>query len=218
MEALLAFGIIFIVIVLILVIVLYVVLGIVLNKLNKLMYGKGTAMAWIPLANIYLLGKLTVSKLLGWILLVVLFSISSYTTTIDGVAKSVTLLPENISSILSIVYNGVVLVLFIYAIIKISKLKNKKNIDTLSSDNATILNQNNEQVMTQPKHPQEKPKKLTNEVQEPIIKEEPTVLKQVQPQKDVSQPQPMVNQQVQAQNNNQTPSELNNLFNTNNKN
>ena len=74
MEALLAFGIIFIVIVLILVIVLYVVLGIVLNKLNKLMYGKGTAMAWIPLANIYLLGKLTVSKLLGWILLVVLFS------------------------------------------------------------------------------------------------------------------------------------------------
>ena len=37
--------------VLVIAITIYVVEGIFLNKLNKLMYGKGTPMAWIPIAN-----------------------------------------------------------------------------------------------------------------------------------------------------------------------
>ena len=55
------------------VIAIYIATAIFLNKFNKLVYGKGTAKAWIPIANIYLLGKLTVNKFVGWILVACIF-------------------------------------------------------------------------------------------------------------------------------------------------
>ena len=55
------------------VILIYILVGILLNKLNKVMYGKGTALAFIPFCNVYLLGKLTINKIVGWVLLGCLF-------------------------------------------------------------------------------------------------------------------------------------------------
>lgn len=118
---LLAFG----TIVLVVAIVIYVVMEIELNMLNKIMYGKCTALAWIPICNTYLLGKLTVNKLVGWILVICIFVTGSFTTTVDGVEKVYSLLPANISSIVSTIYGLVVFGLFIYAIVKYNQLKNK---------------------------------------------------------------------------------------------
>ena len=118
---LLAFG----AIILVVAIIIYVVMGIVLNKLNKVMYGKGTALAWIPICNTYLLGKLTVNKLVGWILVICIFVTGSFTTTVDGVEKVYSLLPANISSTVTTIYGLVVFGLFIYAIVKYNQLKNK---------------------------------------------------------------------------------------------
>ena len=118
---LLAFG----TIVLVVAIVIYVVMEIELNMLNKIMYGKGTALAWIPICNTYLLGKLTVNKLVGWILAICIFVTGSFTTTVDGVEKVYSLLLANISSTVSTIYGLVVFGLFIYAIVKYNQLKNK---------------------------------------------------------------------------------------------
>ena len=89
LGALAAFGL----IILLVVIVIYVAVGILLNKLNKQINGKGTPMAWIPIANIYLLGKLTVNKIVGWILVACALLTSTYTTTINGVSTTHTILP-----------------------------------------------------------------------------------------------------------------------------
>lgn len=152
----------FTIIIFIVIIAVYVVQGIFLNKLNKLIYGKSTPMAWIPIANTYLLGKLTINKTVGWILVACIFLTGTFTTTINGVEKSYTILPENINSIISPLYSLSIIVLLIYAIVKYNKLKNinqiseqqnnsvgdssvnAQNIDTLNTQNEyTNINSNN---------------------------------------------------------------------------
>lgn len=113
---------------LVLIIAFYVAIALFLNKFNKLVYGKGTPMCWIPICNTYLLGKLAVNKLVGWILVICIFLTGKYTITTNGVENVYTILPENISSTVSNIYNIVVFVLFIYAIFKYNKLKNSVNV------------------------------------------------------------------------------------------
>lgn len=108
-------------------IIIYVAQAIFLNKLNKLIYGKGTAIAWIPIANLYLLGKLTVNKIVGWILVICPFLTGTTTTTINGVEKTSTFLPEKLNSIITTVHSFAVLALFAFAIIKYINLKKEVN-------------------------------------------------------------------------------------------
>ena len=108
-------------------IIIYVAQAIFLNKLNKLIYGKGTAMAWIPIANLYLLGKLTVNKIVGWILVICPFLTGTTTTTINGVETTSTFLPEKLNSIITTVHSFAVLALFAFAIIKYINLKKEVN-------------------------------------------------------------------------------------------
>lgn len=104
--------------VLIIAVAIYILISIFLNKMNKQIYGKGTALAFIPICNIYLLGKLTVGKWLGWILVGCVFLNATFTTEVNGVEKSYTILPASISSLVSGIYSLCVFILFIYAIIK----------------------------------------------------------------------------------------------------
>ena len=53
--------------------IIHILLGIFLNKFNKLVYGEGSILAWFPIFNLYLLGKLTVNKYVGWILGIFIF-------------------------------------------------------------------------------------------------------------------------------------------------
>lgn len=126
MESLIQMMLGFAIVLLAILIVVYVIQGIILSKLNKEIYGKGTPMAWIPIVNIYLLGKLTINKLVGWILIGCVFLTTTYTTTVNGIEETYTILPENISSLVSTLYSIVVIVLYIYAIIKYNKLKREK--------------------------------------------------------------------------------------------
>ena len=57
---------------------IYVAQAIFLNKFNKLVHGKGTALAWIPICNIYLLGKLTINKIVGWVLVACILITGTY--------------------------------------------------------------------------------------------------------------------------------------------
>lgn len=125
----------FLFVVVILVIGFYVAQGIILTKLNKLMYGKGTPMAWIPLANVYLLGKLTINKIVGWVLIVFFILSCSVSISINGNETTYGILPENIRSIVSTIYSLVAFVLFIYAIVKYVKLKKSGGVNNTNSLN-----------------------------------------------------------------------------------
>ncbi len=62
----------------------YITKSIFLNKFNKLIYGKATIMAWIPICDLYLLGKLAVNKNVGLILcLMLLFVGVTFAINID---------------------------------------------------------------------------------------------------------------------------------------
>ena len=126
-ESLLAVGAGIIIVAFLIIIGIYVAIAIFLNKFNKLVYGKGTALAWIPICNVYLLGKLAVNKIVGWVLVVCVFLSASYTTTVNDVTTVHTLLPEGISNVVSTIYSLATFVLLIYAIVKYNKLKKGNN-------------------------------------------------------------------------------------------
>ena len=133
----------------ILLIAIYVVLGIFLNKYNKLVNGKGTAMAWIPIANLYLLGKLTVNKVVGWVLVILTLITGTSTTTINGVETEHSLLPAGVSRIITIIVNIAVVGLFIYGVIKYNKLKKEKE-NNLGAGMQQPMNQNPNMGAQQP--------------------------------------------------------------------
>lgn len=88
-------------------IAIYVVQAIFLSSFNKLVYGKGTWMAWVPYCNTYLLGKLTFNETVGWVL----------------VGTSIL---SMFVSFLSPIYSLASFGLFIYAIVKYFQLKGAK--------------------------------------------------------------------------------------------
>lgn len=146
--------------ILIIVLGIYIAISIFLNKFNKLVYGKGTAMAWIPIFNIYLLGKLAINKIVGWILVVCIFLTGTYTTTFNGVETTHTILAENISSVVSTLYNLAILGLLIYAIVKYNRLKKmdvKNNIQQPQQYQQTEQPQINQSQQTQYQQPVSQP-------------------------------------------------------------
>lgn len=155
--------------ILIIVLGIYIAISIFLNKFNKLVYGKGTAMAWIPIFNIYLLGKLAINKIVGWILVVCIFLTGTYTTTFNGVETTHTILPENISSVVSTLYNLAILGLLIYAIVKYNRLKKmdvKNNIQQPQQYQQTEQPQINQSQQTQYQQPVSQPQQsVTNQMQ-----------------------------------------------------
>ena len=124
----------FLIAILILIIIMYVFMGVFLGKLNKLIYGKGTPMAWIPLLNTYLMGKLVVNKVFGMILVITPFIISfipgadisnTHTTIQNGVQTTVST-STSLNTILLLVYSLVCLVIFVLAVVKYFKLKKNR--------------------------------------------------------------------------------------------
>ena len=112
----------------IILIILWIIEGIIINKLHKEMYGKATALAWVPFCNIYLLGKLTVNKTIGWALAISKILTYTITTTVNGVQKTYSILPSSISTLLSGTIGIITFCLLIYAIVKYKSLEKSNNI------------------------------------------------------------------------------------------
>ena len=58
------------------VIIVYVLIGLFLNSFNKLVEGRGSVFAFIPIGNLYLLGSLTFNSTMGIILVLCSFVVS----------------------------------------------------------------------------------------------------------------------------------------------
>ncbi len=141
--------------------VLYILIAIFLNKYNKLVYGKGTPLAFIPICNVYLLGKLTVNKLVGWLLVLVPLLTGTTTTEINGVETTHTLLPPKISQIISTVYGVTVFILLIYGIVQYFQLKKANKIVDEAEKNNQEEN-NNQNVYVYEEHQNKEPLKGQN--------------------------------------------------------
>lgn len=93
-----------------------------LNDFNIFVYGKTTIMAWVPISNVYLLGKLAVNEIVGWILVAFSFVASiSVDVSKDGVYQFD--IPRQENFIVVIIYYVILIGLYIYAYVKYSKLK-----------------------------------------------------------------------------------------------
>ena len=108
-------------VILAIILAIYIIVGIFLNKFNKLLYGYGTALAFIPIGNVYLMGKLAFNKAVGYILIGLQFgipltnSIIKYSTRGEVAASFLSLL-----SSLTGIFN---LVCLIVAIVKYNNIK-----------------------------------------------------------------------------------------------
>lgn len=173
-------------------ITIYIVCSMFLSNFNKLKYGKGTILAWLPFTSIYLMGKLAFNELAGWSLLVICILSSSYTVTVNGVETVQTIAPASIQGPLSKIYPLLNFGVFVYCIIKYNKLK-KSGVPPMPK---TFVEKNLQPVQPQP---------MVQPIQQNIQSVQPQhVEQQVQSQsmEQVVQPQPaeqQVQQNVQSQ-------------------
>ena len=156
-------------------ITIYIVCSKFLSNFNKLKYGKGTILAWLPFTSIYLMGKLAFNELAGWGLLVICILSSSYTVTVNGVETVQTIAPASIQGPLSKIFPLLNFGVFIYCIIKYNKLK-KYGVPPMKN---TFVEKKLQPVQSQP--------------MEQVVQPQPV---QSQPMEQVVQPQP-VEQQIQ---------------------
>ena len=112
----------FAILVLSFVLIVYIILGVVLTKLNKKIYGKATILAWLPFFNIYLLGKLTIGRLMGFVL--VFFSLlgTRYEFSNDGNTVIYVIIPDFLRPYYLVFTALIIISLFICAIVKLNKL------------------------------------------------------------------------------------------------
>ena len=157
-------------------ITIYIVCSKFLSNFNKLKYGKGTILAWLPFTSIYLMGKLAFNELAGWGLLVICILSSSYTVTVNGVETVQTIAPASIQGPLSKIYPLLNFGVFVYCIFKYNKLK-KYGVPSMKN---TFVEKKLQPVQSQP--------------MEQVVQPQPV---QPQPMEQVVQPQP-VEQQVQT--------------------
>ena len=135
----------FIILIALLVIILeFVIIGLFLNKYNKLLYGEGSILAFIPLAQTYLLGKLAFNKLVG--IIMVAISLLPYLS-----------IPKN-DYILSVgEFSGAArFFILIYAIIKYNRIKKgiiSKEKAAFQSDQYSFITKSETNVQTQSNKP-----------------------------------------------------------------
>lgn len=111
----------------ILAVILHLILGICINKIYERKENKKTAMAYIPLANIYLLGSLTIHKIVGWLLIIIIILNFNYPIINDDKIIIKRILPMNLNSIINLFILLSVILLFILLILKLINNKEKAN-------------------------------------------------------------------------------------------
>ena len=115
----------FLIMLIIVVMICYVALAIFLTNFSKKIEGKPNIMAWIPFSNIYLLGKLTFSKDVGYGLLALLILSCTLTLKIDRMTIILSL-PSVLQMILGAAFAGAFVAILIFGIRKYEKLKKEK--------------------------------------------------------------------------------------------
>lgn len=102
--------------------ILYVIFSSILSKANKTIYEEKNIFAWIPIFNLYLLGKIAINKIIGVILVLLVFLIGS----LISIPYFQNVIPSYIVDILSLVFIFVIIILFFIVLVKYFKVKKRK--------------------------------------------------------------------------------------------
>ena len=201
-------------------ITIYIVCSKFLSNFNKLKYGKGTILAWLPFTSIYLMGKLAFNELAGWGLLVICILSSSYTVTVNGVETVQTIAPASIQGPLSKIYPFLNLGVLVCCILKYNKLKKygvppMKN--TFVEKNLQPVQQNIQSVQPQPAEQQIQSQSMKQVVQPQPVEQQVQQNVQSQPtEQQVQTEAPVQHTEVQPNitNQQQVQEEPKKFFNT----
>ena len=185
-------------------ITIYIVCSKFLSNFNKLKYGKGTILAWLPFTSIYLMGKLAFNELAGWGLLVICILSSSYTVTVNGVETVQTIAPVSIQGPLSKIFPLLNFGVFVYCIIKYNKLK-KYGVPPMKN---TFVEKKLQPVQSQPMEQVVQPQPVEQQIQQ-NVQSQPT-------EQQVQTEAPVQHTEVQPNITNQQPvqEEPKKFFNT----
>ena len=102
--------------------ILYVIFSSILSKANKTIYEEKNIFAWIPIFNLYLLGKIAINKIIGVILVLIEFLIGF----LCSIPYFQNVIPSYIIDILSLVFIFVIIILFFIVLAKYFKIKKRK--------------------------------------------------------------------------------------------
>ena len=112
--------------------VIYCIFSHFISRMHQICYGRSNVKAWIPFANIYLLGKIAVNQFIGWCLLFLILvpqvqwiESDCQGTLCNRVTKY--LLIDSITDIFLIIDIVLVVLLFIYSFLKYRKNKQEIN-------------------------------------------------------------------------------------------
>ena len=133
MEAMTGFLYFFIIIIILIVVICYAALAIFLTHFSEKMEGEPSVMAWIPFANIYLLGKLTFNKDTGYGL-VALFVLSCTLTLQIDKTTIILSLPGIVQAILGDAFAGAFVAVLIFGIRKYGRLSSKNKESNIKSN------------------------------------------------------------------------------------
>ena len=114
------------VVVIVIFIILYILLGIFLNKFNELLGNKKTIIAYVPIMNIYLLGKIAVDDFFGIAMsLYFIVAHGNYSIKIGDTSISGNFLSGNFGLVMRIVYDILLLTVLIYLVYKYFYMERK---------------------------------------------------------------------------------------------
>ena len=119
--------------------ILYVIFSSILSKANKTIYEEKNIFAWIPIFNLYLLGKIAINKIIGVILVLIEFLIGF----LSSIPYFQNVIPSYIVDILSLVFIFVIIILFFIVLVKYFKVKKRKRTVYVNYVSPTYDNGNN---------------------------------------------------------------------------
>lgn len=102
--------------------ILYIIFSSILSKANKIIYGERKILAWIPIFNMYLLGKIAINKVFGVFLVLIEFLIG----LVISLPYFQNLIPNYIIDIICLVYLFIIIILFFIMLSKYFKVKKRK--------------------------------------------------------------------------------------------
>ena len=111
----------------------YILMGISLYKINKNREHKGSWMAWVPIFNVYLLGKLGCNKIVGMVCSIAIILCTSFTVSINGIVK------QNFSIFPTIISSIILIIIDILMIVSAAKLYKKAGKNPITLWIITIL-------------------------------------------------------------------------------
>lgn len=102
--------------------IIYAMFAVLINKLYSSKYGKETKLSWIPILNIYLLGKLVIHSIFGIILVLGMLALILVSFNIPGLDSLKNIIPSQYVLPYQIGYGVIILLFLIIGKMKLNRI------------------------------------------------------------------------------------------------